>query len=214
MLKRLKRLGVPFKTIIDGGANKGQFARAAAENFPGAQIISFEPLPDVGEDLKKNLGDHPRFKLIKAALGSRNGKVKFHRNAHSHSSSALPLHQNHLLAFPDAQEAGELVVPLLTLDSALRLEQLRGPSLLKLDLQGYELEALKGAKKTLKKVNAVLLEAVFDPLYEGEALFPEIERFLATQGFYFSRALDFLKDPHGNIVQMDALFLKTERKKK
>ncbi|HEY5038824.1 MAG TPA: FkbM family methyltransferase, partial [bacterium] len=75
-----------------------------------------------------------------------------------------------------------------------------------LDLQGYELEALQGASATLRKVGAVLLEASFEPMYKGEPSFQKIEDFLKGKGFCFNRALDFLKDSHGNILQMDALF--------
>jgi len=79
---------------------------------------------------------------------------------------------------------------------------------LKLDLQGYELEALMGASATLKKVEAVLLETSFITMYQGEPAFEKIEDFLVKKGFRFSRILDFMKDGEGNIVQMDGLFLK------
>jgi len=80
--------------------------------------------------------------------------------------------------------------------------------LLKLDLQGYELEALKGATKTLQQCSHVLLETVFDKEYEGEPLFEELWSYLREQGFRFERPLNFSKGGSGSIVQMDALFSK------
>ena len=209
VLKRLTASEIPFKTIIDGGANVGQFARAALETFPEARIISFEPLPDVAEKLGKNLADSKdRVRIVNSAVGRKKGEINIYRNAHSHSSSVLPLHENHRKAFPEALATGKLKVSITTLDLAIKKEQLQGPVLLKLDLQGYELEALRGAIKTLSKVKAVLLETSVKPMYKGEPSFAEIDKFLKRKGFRFEKALDYLRDGHGNVLQMDALFLK------
>ncbi len=213
MLNRLKALQLPFKTIIDGGANIGQFARAAVETFPNARVISFEPLPDIAKTLQQNLGGNSRFRVVFSALGRKAGTLKFHKNIHSHSSSALPLHENHLEAFPEARTVSTVKVSVTTLDKALRNEPLVGPVLLKLDLQGYELEALQGGIKTLRKVDAVLLETSLKPMYKGEPSFKEIETFLNGKGFRFSRSLDNLKDSRGNVLQMDALFTRKKFKK-
>src|SRR5690606_27391001 len=99
-----------------------------------------------------------------------------------------------------------LVVPVARLDTVLAAEPVEQPVLLKLDLQGYELEALHGATDTLQHTDYVLLEAAFKPVYEGEPLFGELYDFMRAQGFHFLRPLDFLRDARGVIVQMDALF--------
>src|SRR2546421_123255 len=49
-----------IQTVVDIGANEGQFARLAAELFPAARILSFEPLPDVYERLVRSMRGHPR----------------------------------------------------------------------------------------------------------------------------------------------------------
>ncbi|HTA76992.1 MAG TPA: FkbM family methyltransferase [bacterium] len=222
MARRIKNLGIPFKTIIDGGANIGQFSRSVAETFPEARVIAFEPLPDITEILKKNLSGSPKIKLIFSALGSKSGKITFHRNTHSHSSSvsslnekyqsssALPFNKDYQKQFPEARNAGDVEVPLVTLDEVLEKETLEGPVLLKLDLQGFELEALRGGVKTLRKVDFILIETVFKPIYEGEALFPEIEDFLRSEGFQFVQVLDFYKNDQEEIVQIDALFQRSK----
>lgn len=206
MLHRLRSQGLTFNTILDGGANIGQFARAAAETYPAARIIAFEPLPDIAETLRHNLEDRPRVRVIPSALGRHDGTLTFHRNVYTLSSSALPLHKNHIAAFPDARPLETLTVPVARMDTLLAEETLSGPILLKLDLQGFEIEALKGAPALLKRVDYVLIETVFKPMYEGEALFEALYDYLRTAGFHFVRPIDFLADARGEIVQMDALF--------
>lgn len=209
MMQRLQTEAVGFKTIIDGGANVGQFARAALETFPEARLIAFEPLPDIAETLRKNLSDTDRASVVVSALGADSGTLTFHRNAYSLSSSALPLHDNHRQAFPEAREESTVEVPVGRLDDLLSHVELNSPSLLKLDLQGFEIPAFEGAAETLKRVDYVLVETAFKPLYEGEALFPELHEYLQARGFRFLRPLDVLEGPDGTIVQMDALFVRT-----
>ncbi len=150
--RRLKEFGIPFETIVDGGANIGQFARAAAESFPQAKVFSFEPLPEVVELLRRNLAGGPRFVVFEAALGRKDGTVDIHRNLYPHSSSVLPLHPEHNRVFPDMQNRSlsSLKVKLVKLDTALKNENIQKPMLLKLDVQGFELEALRGAPKVLR----------------------------------------------------------------
>ncbi|MBO6576963.1 MAG: FkbM family methyltransferase [Rhodothermales bacterium] len=207
MMRRLRSEPVEFRTVIDGGANAGQFSRAALETFPGVRLVAFEPLPEVAATLRKNLAGTDAT-IIETALGAESGTLEFHRNAYSLSSSALPLHDNHKEAFPDAQEQETIQVPVARLDDLLDPAGLVAPSLLKLDLQGYEIPALDGAPELLKHIDYLLVETAFRPLYEGEALFPELHAYLQARGFRFLRPLDVLEDPAGAIVQMDALFVR------
>jgi len=209
MLRVLKQEGYVFATILDGGANIGQFARAAIETYPEAQVIAFEPLPQVFATLQANLGTHERVELKASALGDTDGLLAFHEATYSLSSSALPLHENHQHHFPDVAPLQTIEVPVGRLDTLLAEVSLKGPALLKLDLQGYELTALKGAAETLKQVDYVLLEASFKPMYYGEPLFDEVAGYLRAHGFMFVQPLAVLERQSGAIVQMDALFGKT-----
>jgi FkbM family methyltransferase len=210
MLGALKQQGLDFGTVIDGGANAGQFARAVAEFYPRATIISFEALPDVAETLRRNLSDRPQVRVIQSALGRSDGALEFFPNEYSLASSALPVHANQRSSFPNVRQLDSIRVPMVCLDTSLADESLTPPVLLKLDLQGYELEALKGATRTLDRVTHVLFEVAFKPMYQGEPLFDEISDFLRAAGFRFLRPVDFLPDAHGEIVQMDALFTRVE----
>jgi FkbM family methyltransferase len=205
----LKRQGVVPRTVIDVGANVGQFAVACAKMFPEASVHSFEPLPECVSRLRKHAAKLDAIRVYPMALGARSGNVSIRVNSHRHSSSVLPLGQRHRDAFPDAQEIGTVEIPMSTLDEQMVSADIKGPVLLKLDVQGFEPQVLEGATATLAKVDYVLLEASFRPLYEGEKTFVEIDRMMAARGFHFSRPMGWLEDPKtGDILQMDALFVR------
>lgn len=199
----LKTSGLSYQTIIDGGANKGQFARAATEFFPEAQIVSFEPLPDVADALRQNLSDRTNVTVHQAALGPSDGTTTIYRQSYSLASSVLRPSN-------DSEKTEAVEVPVVRLDSVLDVSELQHPILLKLDLQGYELEALQGGPEILARADSVLLEAAFVRGYEHEPLFVEVLQFMREAGFAFDRPLDMLVGDDGAIIQMDALFQKSQ----
>lgn len=209
MVSALKRQGIEPKTIIDVGANVGQFAIAAAKLFsPMTQIYSFEPHPEVVEFLQQNVHYLKNVTIYPLALGKNEGKIAFHVNTHSHSSSILPLAEVHRSAFPYAQEVKTITVTLSTLDKIFTMVMLEPPILLKLDVQGYEASTLQGGVETLQRVSYVIVETSFKPMYEGEMLFMDIVNLMKNYGFHFLRPIGWLSNPYnGEILQMDALFV-------
>lgn len=199
--------GVRPDVVIDVGANAGQFGIASAKAFPGSRVHSFEPQPDTYATLARNTASIDTIKTYNLALGRTAGKATFNVNAHSHSSSMLPLASRHVEAFPEFQSVTTIEVTVSTLDDMIGSIKPSGTVLLKLDVQGFEAEVLGGAAEALKQVDYVLLEASLKPMYVGEALFPEMLQLMADNGFTFLRPLAWLKDPKtGEVLQMDALF--------
>jgi len=209
MIRDLKRVGLEPLTIIDVGANMGQFAVAAAKGYPAAVIHSFEPGPGAADVLRKCVSSLSGVIVYQTALGEKTGSANLIINQNSFSSSILPLGQAHLAAFPSAKEIGSVAVEVSTLDDIFYNKELISPVLLKLDVQGYERQVIQGAARFLKKVDYVLVETSFLPLYVGEATFSEIFRMLSDAGFSFVRPVGWLANPRsGELLQMDALFLR------
>jgi FkbM family methyltransferase len=202
----LKKYGLRFGTVIDGGANVGQFARAACELFPEAEIHSFEPQAETADAFRANLVDAPRVRLHEKAIGNYDGMIKFYTHSYSQASSALAVCDDHLNKNKCDRQLGETEVPIVRLDTFLAGADLPDPILLKLDVQGFELEALKGAERLLRRCHSVLTETVFRPSYEGEPLFEDLQAYLKAQGFSFTGPLGFLRDSENTICEMDALF--------
>ena len=201
------RFGTP-NTVIDVGANKGQFSRAAAVAFPGARIIAFEPLADVAGAWRRNLADVPRAEVHACALGAEPGTVTFYPHAYSLSSSVLPLaDRSGGEGAGDASELAPIEVPVHTLDDVLGPDDLLGPVLVKLDVQGYELEVLRGARETLPRVDALVVELAFEQHYADQPLFGAVVAELAGMGFALNLPLDMRRDEAGAVVEMDGLFL-------
>ncbi len=212
LVQRLKAEGLHFNSIVDGGANVGQFARAASSAFPGCPIYSFEPLPEVAEKLRKNLADIPEHRVFEMALGNTAGEIEMGRCSDDQSSSILARAEYAGSLLEGTSDAGTQRVRIGRLDEVLREHEIVPPLLIKLDLQGYELEALRGATEILKSASHVLVETVFTKVYEGEPHFEEIWCFLREHGFRFVRPLAFARDRSDCIVQADMLFEAGERR--
>ena len=205
MLSALRRKGIQFRTIIDAGANVGQFARASSEFYPEAMIYSIEPLPTAATRFRANLSDRPSVHLFETAIGSRDGTIQFFPNRDSQASSALLLNSRSRPAH--RCQLAPIDVPVCRLDRLLEGKTLEAPILFKLDLQGYELEALRGANAILSQCEYVVVETVFEDCYEGGPLFEELNDYLHGFGYRILQPLAFLKGD-GQIYQMDALFQK------
>ena len=198
-------------TVIDVGANNGQFSSAICSILPGIQIIAFEPLPDSYKALCKKLKRHARFKAFQVALGEERNKIAFWRNRFAKASSILPMADLHKQAFPWTSSAEPINVEMHRLDDYCSELSLEPKVLLKIDVQGYEDKVLSGATNMLEKIEYVLVETSFKPLYDHQAYFPQIYSFLVAHGFEYAGCFEQMLSPHdGAILQMDGLFLRKQ----
>ena len=210
IVNRLLDNGITPKTIIDVGSNIGQFAVASLKLFPSMKkLYAFEPLPNCINKLKSNLKGFDNVKIYPFALGSSKGKGGFNVNKNSKASSVLSLGNKHINAFPKAIEIKEINVIISTLDDVFSNTNFIFPILLKIDVQGFESEVLKGGKKLLELVDYIVIESSFDPLYNGEMTFTDLIDFMRELGFLFEKPVGWLFHPSKEkILQIDALFRK------
>lgn len=224
---RLKRLGVSYEhyralrqpwllemninTILDVGANVGQFATLAHAVFPRARIFSFEPLPDCFEQLKLRLPANSQ--AFNVALGDRNAELDFYRaSVCLPASSFLRMNRLHIETFPetrDGQESLPVKVKVRRLDEIVNQLEMADNILLKLDVQGYEDKVIAAGTETLKRVSVAIVETSFLPLYDGQVLFADVHRLLYAAGFVFQGNLNQQFHPvDGRIVSADSIFVR------
>lgn len=213
IVSRLQRAGVHPKTVIDIGANIGQFAVAASRLFADARVCSIEPDPRTATLLRSNLKSEVNVDVLVTAVGDYVGEVVFHVNKDSQVSSMLALGKDRVSAFPQSTVIEEISVPISTLDDLFLRHQFDKPILLKIDVQGAEDKVIRGGSEFLQGVEWVLMEVTFADLYDGEMDFQSISNLMVEVGFKFVRPLNFHVSPlTGEIIEMDALFQRIERK--
>ncbi len=201
----LKRKGI--KTIIDVGANTGQFSMAAEFLFQNAKIYAFEPLPACFKILQEKILNKSHVKAFNVAIGNQNSEETIWESSFAKSSSMLPMGDTHKTNFPWTAGAKPQIVRVAKLDDYLDEMEIIPPLLLKIDVQGYEDKVLLGASNILGMTDIIIIEVSFIPLYEDQVMFPQIYKILTEAGFEFAGNLGQRDSPiDGSILQADALF--------
>jgi len=198
------------RTVIDVGANRGQFALLCARRWPEAHLVCVEPLHKPRATLARALRHHDRLEVRDLALADRSGVSTMHVSRADDSSSLLPITATQVAVFPGTEEARRVDVRTARLDEAIAPGSLERPVLLKLDVQGSELAVLRGATGLLGEIDSVLVECSFATLYAGQALADDVLRFLHGQGFRLTNIVNPTTDEHGNVIQADFLFTRSE----
>ena len=161
-----------INTIIDIGANTGQFALKIKKCLPEALIYSFEPLQVIYMQLLKNSSKLRNFKAYNLALGEFNGSNKIHRSTFSASSSMLKMGELHKGAYPFTSETYMEEIIVNKLDDVVVEEklELKAQVLVKIDVQGLEDKVIKGGLNTFTRAKVAIAEVSFCELYEGQPL--------------------------------------------
>jgi FkbM family methyltransferase len=198
-------------TVLDIGANTGQFAFAAHAAWPAARIYSFEPLPDCFQQLQKRMARAKKFSAFNVALGETTGTLSFEKNNFSASSSFLPMAETHKTAFPMTLRTQTIDVRVETLDQMAAQLELTQPCLIKIDVQGYEDRVLRGGERTVKLARVIVIETSFEPLYENQSTFNDIYSMLRSWNFRYAGAVEHLHHPlDGRILQADSIFIREQ----
>jgi FkbM family methyltransferase len=198
-----------IQTVLDIGANTGQFAAEIRNILPEARIYSFEPLADCFKKLNEHMGQYNNFSSFNYALGDTDESVPMNKNAYAPSSSILEMSENHKKLFPHTKESSLEKIVVKRLDDVASSLTLKANVLIKVDVQGFESKIITGGENTFKKAHAVLIENSFTTLYENQPLFNEIYTKLVALGFEYKGALQEKVNPlNGEIISEDSLFLK------
>jgi FkbM family methyltransferase len=197
-----------IKTVLDIGANTGQFARMIRQILPHAMIYSFEPLASCFQELTVNASSLMPIQCFPFALGKESAILKMQRNDFTPSSSILSITKRTQDAFPHTARVVDEQITVCTLDELASDLSLVPGVLLKADVQGYELKVLLGAESTLPQIDILIIETSFAELYRNQPLFHDVYQFLHDRQFTYVGSIDQLPDPtNGMILQSDSIFV-------
>lgn len=195
--------GIDPATVIDVGANKGQFSSFARVQWPEARILAFEPLPRPAARYRKLLG--ARAELFTCALGGEDQRMEMHVASRADSSSLLALGDLQKSIY-HMDQVDTIPVEVRRLDRVLA-GLVVAPALLKIDVQGFEFEVLRGVGDLVNVIDWIYVETSFVELYSGQRLHHEVADLLIQLGY--QQTVEHNVTMHSDRkVQADFLFTK------
>jgi FkbM family methyltransferase len=197
-----------IETVIDVGANVGNFGIELRTNGFDGKIISFEPLTTAFSELKEKAEYDDHWEVVNIALGDKNEKTVINIAENSLSSSIqdmLPLHKE---AAPESKYIGKEKVEVKKLDSVFgEFCSTEENILLKIDTQGFEKKVLDGARESLEAIDTIQLEMSLTPLYKNETLFLNMIRYLNNKAYSLVDLEHvFFEKETGRLLQVDGIF--------
>ncbi|PWK89574.1 FkbM family methyltransferase [Lentzea atacamensis] len=199
------------RAVLDVGANAGQYATLLRDAGYRGEIVSCEPLAAPFAALSARAANDSRWHVEQFALGAEAGTVPVHVAANSFSSSVLPMLDAHLNAAPESRYVGVEESTMSTVDEMLARHGLDpARTLLKIDVQGYEWEVLRGAARSLSGLLAVQVELSTVSLYAGQRLMGDIVDLLVGHEFVQWTLEPGFSDPRsGRMLQCDGVFVRS-----
>jgi len=199
-LEHIKKLGFAPRTVIDVGAATGTFDLYHA--FPTASFLLIEPLEEHRPALEKVVSRLKDARYLIAAAAARPGEITIHVHPDLLGSSL----------YLEDEESGvngvPRTIPAITLDEACAEQGLRGPYLLKIDVQGAELDVLAGAAQVLRETEVVVLETSLFEVFQGGPQIADVIAWMRAGGFV---VYDILETRYrlldGAMVQADLAFV-------
>lgn len=199
-------------TVLDVGANEGQYGLLLREIGYGGRIISFEPLTSAHERLRRSAAQDAMWTVApRMAIGDHEGDISINVASNNGASSSIfGMLEAHRTAAPGVAYIGSELAPINRLDRVAGGFLGKSENLfLKADVQGYELQVLQGSKELLRMLVGLQLELSLVPLYEGQELFPALIDRVLQEGFNIWGIMPGLADnSSGRLLQADVIFFR------
>lgn len=211
MLQRVIEWSHPI-TVLDVGAHVGDVSRRIASQFPHATIHAFEPTPASFAGLVGAARQCPAIQPVRMAAGNANGTARFRVTGDARFSSVLPPSERGLAYHGGAIETvEEIEAPVRRLDDWAVDAGVPRADLIKIDVQGLELDVLRGAERLVGTALAVNSEAQMVPEYAGAATFSEIDLHLRSRGFLLHQLHEvWVQGAEYQTICVDGLWLRSE----
>jgi FkbM family methyltransferase len=196
----MRRRGFNPRVAIDVGAYSGEWTVSFRHWFPKTRVLMVEPQPSQKERLQALAHVHSGVEFAPVLLGpAAAAGVIFYQ---AETGSSVLRDPGNTAALPAAME-------MTTLDAVTRGTPFARADFLKLDVQGYELEVLKGAEEVLHSAEAVMMEVNLIGVYQGAPLVDEAVAYMAARGFRVYDVCTFFRRPYDNALwQMDMIFVR------
>ncbi|MGH7214148.1 MAG: FkbM family methyltransferase [Tepidisphaeraceae bacterium] len=198
--------GLPVRSMLDVGANRGKWARMATHYFPDAKVFMIEPLEEMRPHLDEFCRLHSGSRWFHAGAGASAGELTLTIYDDLDGSSLL-----------HPEEAGKLGsgrqrrVPIITIDSLIEKGDIELPQLVKLDVQGFELEALRGATRLFGAAELIIMEVSLFPLLGVNPVFHDVIQFMEERNYLLYDVCGYCRRPlDGALAQVDAVFAKRD----
>jgi len=205
--------GVRIAGIIDAGASNGRISRRLLRKFPEAHVYGFEPNMLYAETLQQYAKEDARFHPQFLALSDHEGTADLHTTVSPGSTSLFTPGERLKKIDPHGVSVkSSEKVQVVTIDHWAERNGNPAIQLMKFDIQGGELRALKGAVHVLQ--NSTLLvytEILFNPLYKNDSIFCEIDLFLRKYGFVLHDIYKPKYNSKGLLLWGNAIYLHSER---
>ena len=203
----LKPLGI--KTVLDIGANTGEFSKEMRSLFPEADIYAFEPLKDCFDTMTKKMSGDTKFHPLNIALGETNGESVIQRSSFHPSSSLRTMAGLHKELYPKSKDSIEEKIQVMRLDDAVKNIELQTPIFIKMDVQGFEDSVIRGGHVTIQKASVLQIETAFVSLYENQPLFGDIHDQVRALGFSYKGANSSHRNQKtGELIYQDSIFVR------
>lgn len=201
-LRRMQRLGFNPAIVIDVGAYIGEWTCSFKRVFPSARILMVEPQPGHIDRLRAVATALNGVELAALLVGAQErNNVPFHM---CESASSV------LMESARPTVVSTIAIPMSTLDKVTTNSVFARPDFIKLDVQGYELEVLRGGEMALSSAEAVLMEVNLLGILDGAPLFNEATQFMSERGFQVYDICTFFRRPYdGALWQVDVIFVRS-----
>lgn len=200
-------------SLVDVGASSGGFVHSIDKFCGIRQALLIEPIPNRCAQLRSRFAQR-HFEIVCAAAGDKEAELQMEVLKWDYSSSILPVLRSdpNVTSKIDLDVSETITTRMRPLDRISSDTSITGPiDLLKIDVQGAEHLVLEGARETLIRVRAIWIEVSFRPLYAGSVRFEAIYDLCRTAGFGLANMAEAFRGQDGELLQADALFVRTEK---